>query len=477
MRIKFYPVVLIFALACHLTTAPAPTSTQTLPLATAKAVEGPPTTTPPGQQVNLTLGGTTNEKIRPLLGVNVGPAPAGNDPNNADLTEAYRQIGVTLIRTHDFYGPLDMALMYPDRMRDPANPQSYNFQASDEVWRAIVDGGFEPYFRLGDSWNNSRPPANAQELANWVRAAVEAVRHYRQGQWNGFSTPFQYVEVWNEPDNQQFWPRPHTPQEYFQLYVETARALKQAFPDLLVGGPGLTQAGAFAPRGQAWTRDFLAYVRKNNAPLDFFSWHIYSNDPNEWIRAARFYRGELDKFGFQAAAMHVTEWNTDIHSLGNNRSERLALRTGGKGASILTAAWIAMQQNGIAASTFYRGSDPSMDATEFYGLFYAKGNPKRIALAFQLWSRLAAHPQRVSVSAAPETGLWVLAGQDDSGEIALLVANPTDTSVGYAVAGLEGRQLGLFQVNDESESIQSLTLGGTVEIGGYTVQLITGRAR
>ncbi len=477
---KLYPLTLIFVLACNLTRISTPSSSQmpSLPTAT-HAVDHHPTTMSPCQpQVTLTLGGMTNEKIHPLLGVNIGPVPAGKDPANADLTNAYRQIGVTLIRTHDFYGPLDMAVMYPDRRRDPVNPQSYDFHASDKIWQAIVDGGFEPYFRLGDSWNNSKPPVNAQERANWVRAAVEVVRHYHQGQWNGFAMSFRYIEIWNEPDNRQFWPPPHTLLEYFQLYVETAQALKQVFPDLLVGGPGVTQAGVFAPQGQKWTRDFLAYVRKNDAPLDFFSWHIYSNDPNDWIRAAQFYRSELDTLGFQATAMHLTEWNTDIRQPETDRKEMLALRTGGKGAAILTAAWIAMQQNGIAVSTFYRGSDPSMDAVEFYGLFYANGNPKRNALAFQLWSRLAAHPQRVIVSAAPETELWILAGQDASGEIALLLANPMDTSVCYAVAGLEGRQLDLLQVNDESDQIQSQALdGNTAEIGGYTVQLITGRAR
>lgn len=481
MRIsKIYPLLLILMLACNLTTVSTPPPGQTpVPATAPHATENPPTATPLCQpEVDVALSGVADDRIRPLLGVNVGPLPAGNDPANADLTDAYHQIGVTLIRTHDFYGPLDMAVMYPNQTRDPANPQSYDFRESDRVWQAIVEGGFEPYLRLGDSWNNAKPPANAQERANWVRAAVEVVRHYRQGQWNGFATPLRYVEIWNEPDNQQFWPKPHTPQEYFQLYVETAQALKQAFPDLLVGGPGVTPAGAFTPRGQEWTRSFLAYVRQHNAPLDFFSWHIYSNDPSGWISAAQFYRGELDTFGFQATAMHVTEWNTDIHQIEDNRTEMLALRTGGKGASILTAAWIAMQQSGIAVSTFYRGSDPSTDAVEFYGLFYANGNPKRIALAFSLWSQMTAHPQQVTASATPQTRLWLLAGQNEAGEIALLVANPSDTPVCYAVTGLGSGPLTLLQVNDESEQIQSLMLyDNIVEIGSYTVQLITGSVR
>ena len=419
--------------------------------------------------VVITIGGATGAAIAPLLGVNIGPAPAG--AGGADLTQAYQQLGVNLIRTHDYYGPLDMAVMYPDRKRDPADPQAYNFGASDAMWRAIVDGGFEPYFRLGDSWNNARPPAAAEERANWVRA--EVVRHYRQGQWSGFTTPFRYVEIWNEPDSRQFWPPPHTAREYFQLYVETARALKQAFPELLVGGPGVTPAGALAPQGQKWVRSFLIYVSTNDAPMDFFSWHLYANDPNDWARTARFYRNELDALGFQATKMHVTEWNTDVRRIGDRSAEALALRTGGRGAAILTAAWIAMQENDVAVSTFYRGPDPAMDAPTVYGMFYANGQPKRVALAFSLWARLVAHPHRVTVASTPGAALWMLAGRDDVGEIALLIANPTSTEFHYTLAETETRQLRLLQVSDASDQVQSMIIDGDeIAIAGETVQLV-----
>ncbi len=454
---------------------PVPTPAQVSPRVTATRAASPSTPAPtPGRpDVIIQVGEKSSGTIRPLLGVNIGPAPAGK-PGNADLTDAYRQIGVTLIRTHDFYGPLDMAVMYPNRLQDPAEQRSYDFRTSDAMWRAIVQGGFEPYLRLGDSWNNARPPANAQELANWARAAVEVVRHYRQGKWNGFTTAFRYVEIWNEPDLAQFWPRPHTPREYFQLYVETARALKQAFPDLRIGGPGLTQAGVMTPQGKKWLHDFLLYVKQNNAALDFLSWHMYSNNPADWANAAQFYRGELDALGLSATALHVTEWNTDIRPVGDKSAEALALRTGGKGAAILTAAWIALQENQVEAAAFYRGPDPDLNAPEFYGLFYADGRPKRAALAFSLWARMAAHPQRLKLTTTPQTALWALAGQDAAGETALLLANPYDEAIRYAVTGAPARQLALRQVSDADETVRAWTADGNVaEIGGHTVQLVT----
>jgi len=448
-------------------------SDSALPAAKASPSAGRDYSPLPSPEITIIVGSGTNQTIQPLLGVNIGPAPAGTDPKNADLTKAYQQIGVRMVRTHDFYGPLDMSTLYPDRARDAENVESYRFQASDAKWRSIVNGGFEPYFRLGDSWNNARPPANPQERANWVRAAVEVVQHYREGKWDGFKTPFRYVEIWNEPDNRQFWQAPHSPLEYFQLYAETARALKQSFPDLRVGGPGLTQTGAITPQGKKWLHDFLVFIKQNNAPLDFFSWHLYANDPQEWANAAHFYRQELDSSGFLAVEMHVTEWNTSIRQMADKSPEALALRTGGKGAAILTAAWIVLQDNGIAVSTFYRGPDPDIAAVEFYGLFYADGKPKRSALAFGLWAQMADHPNRLQLTADPKTDLWMLAGKDQSGEIALLLANPGKSPYRYSLQGVGNRRVMLYQVNDASDQVQTREENASrMEIGGETVQLL-----
>jgi xylan 1,4-beta-xylosidase len=469
-------ILMLSAISCVTPTRPVlPPSIQ---VPATSSIPAPTTQVPSAlPDITFTLGNSTGGAIKPLLGVNIGPLPAGTSPQNANLTSAYQQIGVNLIRTHDYYGPLDMSQMYPDRLRDPSNPQSYNFTKSDQTWQAILNGGFEPYFRLGDSWNNARPPANAQERANWVKAAVEVLRHYREGKWQGFTSKFRYVEIWNEPDNQQFWPKPHTPQEYFQLYLETATAIRQAFPELKIGGPALTPAGALASQGKKWTQDFLDFVKQNNAPLDFFSWHMYSNIPQQYADAAIFYRNSLDTRGFSRTHTHITEWNTDIKRDSDNSAESLALRTGGKGATILTAAWIALQQNNVAESMFYRGPDPDIKAPTFYGLFYADGKPKHIALAFSLWLKMTSYPERLIINTSSSTSLWVLAGQNSVGEIALLIANPDDKTLKWGFNFADQRRtsykISLFQVNDASEQTQTSAFSNHVlEIGANTIQLL-----
>ncbi|HFD39454.1 MAG TPA: hypothetical protein ENJ31_06350, partial [Anaerolineae bacterium] len=354
---------------------------------------GQATLPPPAQAATvLTVDAAPSGKtLRPLLGVNVGPVPGGTDPNNADVTTQYQEIGVTMIRTHGYSGPLDMSIIYPDQNADPADPASYHFERSDRVFRAILDGGFEPYLRLGDSWNTpgleQRAPTNPQ---NWVRAAVEVVRHYRQMAAES-GIPLRYVEIWNEPNSKQFWDS--TPQAFFDLFAQTAQALKAEFPDLKVGGPGLTQGAVMLPQGQQYTENFLAYLQDNGVPLDFLSWHLYSGNPEDYRRAARFYRKQLDAHGYADAESHITEWNTASET-GEMRISDVSLRAKGKGASLLSAAWIVLQEEGVDVSTIFRGTDTSIDVPAFYGIFYADGRPKHPALAFSLWARMAAHPQR-----------------------------------------------------------------------------------
>ena len=442
------------------TTAPAATTT---PAATGQA------------DAAVTIGATTGGTIRPLLGVNTGPLPAGTDPGNADLTTQYKQYGVNLVRTHDYYGPLDMSVMYPDRTRDPAAASSYDFSSSDSAWKSITEGGFEPYFRLGDSWNDAKPPANALERSNWVRAGIEVLRHYRTGKWGGFTTGFRYVEVWNEPDFQQFWPKPRTPLDYFQLYTEAAIAIRQQFPGLRIGGPGVTQMPTVTPQGKKWLQDFLSFVQQKNAPLDFLSWHMYSNVPATYVEASRLYRSMLDDHGFRQARLHVTEWNTDIKHGSDSAPESVALRTGGKGAAIVTSTWIALQDNDIEVSTFYRGNDTSINLKTFYGLFYAGGRPKLTGLAFSLWSRMVAYPHRLAVTASPDMGLWTLAGLNDSGKTALLIANPTDRPVNIAVSlpGSQQPSITYYRVSDASGELQTGKLAGTAcEIGANSVVML-----
>lgn len=434
--------------------------------------------------VTFTIG-AKNGVIRSLRGINIGPLSSGNPSTNADLTTAYHQLGIDLIRTHDYYGPLDMATMYPDRSKDPNVSTNYNFtgivnsdgRSSDEVFAAIVNNGFEPFFRIGDSYNNSTPPTDSQ-LNNWVQASVNVLKHYRQGQWNGFNNSFRYVEVWNEPDNEQFWPKPATPMQFLKLYDQTSKAIKTAFPEIKIGGPGVTQNGCKTDTGKAWLDAFLDYVKQQGSPLDYFSWHMYSNSPEDYANCAAYYRKELDERGFTSMPLINSEWNTDAEYQNITNAEKMELRTGAKGAAVITGTWINMQQrDDIAQSLFYRGPDPAMDAPFFYGIYYANGQPKKNALAWELWQDMGQYPFRLAITGG-KTGLYALAGKDANGALGMLLANPSVSSVQWRPELPESKLMSDYKVvtrvvTDSSDTIASATVTGTdITLPSKSVQFV-----
>lgn len=426
----------------------------------------------------LVVGARTGASVQALLGLNVGPGPQG-EAGNVDLTSAYQQRGVNLVRNHDYYGPLDMATMYPDRSKDPLQSSSYNFtgvldtqysRSSDSVFASILNGGFEPYFRIGDSYNNVSPPNTAQ-LPNWSQAAVQVLRHYRDGQWGGFSSSFRFVEIGNEPDNQIFWPAPLTSNDFNQLYDQTARAVRAAFPSLKIGGPGWAPSGCLAPEGQAKVRSLLDYIKTANSPLDFMSFHIYGTDAATYQTCAQFYRTELDSRGLTGVQLHITEWNTPNGSAGSATGQ---LRYNAQGAAYMTAAWIKLQGAGVTQSTFYRGTDPAPNSPEFYGMFYGDGRTKKVADAFSLWRDFTAYPHVLQSSGGPASATLMVA-ENDTGARAILIANPGTTSVSSSISFTDGKTLSDYQVSSSTVSdglvIEPLA-GSTVSVPAKSTVLL-----
>ncbi len=155
--------------------------------------------------------------IRSLQGINAGPRRL--DPQHSHLFQQYRDIGVDYVRTHDYYGPADMHVLFPDLQADPDDETSYNFVSTDRELEAIKRVGAEILFRLGYSWGDPHAPVTyvaPEDHEAWAQAAVHVAKHYNDGWANGFHWDIEYWEVWNEPDIAYFWTG--TREEYFQLY-------------------------------------------------------------------------------------------------------------------------------------------------------------------------------------------------------------------------------------------------------------------
>ena len=326
--------------------------------------------------------GKPGAPVRPLHGVNGGPLVQGG---TLDLSGHWKALAPPLARLHDCHWPhpdvVDLHVVFPNPAADPDRPESYDFARTDEFVKAILDTRAGIVFRLGESIEHNKirkyvhPP---KDPARWAAACAGVIRHYTEGWANGFKYDVRYWEIWNEPDNRPaMWSG--SDEDYFKLYSITAKAIKARFPKLLVGGPGLGNTGTL--KGETldpspFLRKFLMHCRDDKAPLDFFSWHCYTNDPGEYPRRAKAVRALLDAGGFPRAESHLNEWNylpdNDWHGLlskdGKKRrawSERVG---GAEGAAFAAASLLRMQDAPVDVANYFSAEPSGMGLFDEYGL-------------------------------------------------------------------------------------------------------------
>lgn len=385
-------------------------------------------------------------QLKPLRGVNSGPLPWTDQPGTdrtggpvevsdrtgfrslgADASPGYRRANIDLIRTHDNYGPGDIydnfkgshemadgtvlpdslrnvLVMFPDLGADPAVASSYNFGPTDHLIKSIYDVGAEPLFRLGASAGESSGVPDSfttdSDYDHYADIARHIVLHYNKGWDRGHYYKIRYWEVLNEPDGR------FDPTKYYKLYGRIARAVKAADTNAMIGGPALM----FAFNGPSYREDFLTYLRDNNLPLDFWSFHDYaidSADPYLFVRIGREMRTLLDTHGFTKTRLLLDEWNV----LGINPD----LLTMAGRAAFTASSLIYMQDSPIDAETYYMGPN----------LFGDDGKtPNKIGQTLIALGQMKQTPVRLSVTGADTQGLAVEAGRSVNGtEINILISN------------------------------------------------------
>ena len=161
------------------------------------------------------------------------------------------------------------------------------------------------------------PPKDPQKFA---KICEMMIRHFNEGWADGHHFGIRYWEIWNEPENPPMWKG--TKEQFFELYRVTANHLKKCFPDLKIGGYAscgfypLTRAES-AKSGHwhwsfiDWFETFLDYVQaeETRAPLDFFSWHLYTSDPEEIVAHSKYVDEKLKEHGMENVENIFNEWN------------------------------------------------------------------------------------------------------------------------------------------------------------------------
>lgn len=379
-------------------------------------------------------GGEFVGEIRPLHGVNNGPLNLGE---TLDLSAYFRELSPPLVRLHDSEWPdplvVDMHALFPDPRANPDNPESYRFSPTDDYLQAIVDSGSQIVYRLGESIEHRRrkyhvhPPA---DYDRWAAACLGIIRHYNEGWAGGFRHGIRHWEIWNEPENRPaMWTG--SDEDYYRLYSTTARTIKRQFPDLRVGGPSVGATGDVVDgrlRATPFLEGFLEHCRRErDVPLDFFSWHTYTDEPLLYVRKARAIRRWLDEKGFPDTESHLNEWNylpdndwTPLSREGQGlRRQKWFERMGGaEGAAFVASVLIRLQDCPVDAANLYSG-----DSLPF-GLFTRDGVPRKSFHAMKAFKLLADTRRRLETDDGEAAGTAACAGFDPaSGELTVLAVN------------------------------------------------------
>jgi len=473
----------------------------------------------------FTQNTTTDTILKPLLGVIAGPIPSPDSPA-PDLTPQLQDIGVTSIRNNGYWDDrLDIesifhcpdTTVYPSWECDPYEESHYYWGPSDTLFQSFIDGGFEPFLRLGGETQCSvrehdfHGPQNETQENNWIVAAIKIADRYTH--WQGKNDLIQYLDIFTEWPNKDFWDRSNP--EFIHFWAKAFKAVKEAFPDYKVGGPGLLFPTISVIRGETTHNpaiDFLKTLYNQKLRPDWIGWHLWKNDPTKYYIAAHQYRDLLDGVGdfssvpwagtdfFKGVELICGAYGVDQYIEDENgnprpipREEMDKLMNKKQGAAVLTGQWIAMQLSDVERAYYYRAgdtySDPSAGPNDRYmgwsGLFFGDpvGTYKPKAHAFRLWSQMVNNYPRMLATDFPSvspsgTRLWALGGKGQTG-YGVLLANTESQTLDYTL-NIEGTpvrpgnfQVDIYQVDDTNNGrTPTRWTGGTFHIPDGTVQML-----
>ncbi|MCI0473923.1 MAG: hypothetical protein L0Y76_10115, partial [Ignavibacteria bacterium] len=158
----------------------------------------------------------------------------------------------------------------------------------------------------GSGWRyyTTVKPNNYQVWDSLMKTISSIVKNW------GFQVNF---EFWNEPDLLDYWNGSR--REFLEMYIHTAKALKEGNPNCKVGGVAVNNwykgIKVTAPQIAGWWSDSLANIYSvtgklidtchlTNTPLEFITYHGFSFSPESMLNGYLYFRKKLDNYGMQS---------------------------------------------------------------------------------------------------------------------------------------------------------------------------------
>ncbi len=341
---------------------------------------------------------------------------------------------------------------------------SFDFSKLDLLLDDIKAAGATPYISL-----SYMPPAISQgdilgKPDNWTdwQLTIQKTIEHISGTRN---TPNVYYEVWNEPDLFGNW-KYYGDKNYLTLYDYAAKGAQRAQvrQSFKLGGAATTALY------KNWFDALLTFAQNNHVRLDFFSWHRYDNNIDQYrddMTQAQNWLTQYPQFD-GLLELHITEWGHDSNNnKGYDNNYAAAHTTAG-----------AIEMVGIVDKAFLfeiqDGKDPSANSHwGRWGLlthndFWAAPKPRYQALRMLD----SVGNQRLQILGK---GSWVkaLASVDESGHYKIIISNfdPMGRHTETVPLTLTNLATGTYTITTTSLNGQKKTETLTAAEGKITTQV------
>ena len=367
-------------------------------------------------------------RIKKLNGGNLAP-PISSEKAGRNIRATFRDLNMPLTRLHD--APLenagtrivDIPMIFANFHADETDPRNYYFHQTDDYIKNCLECGTNIYFRLGVSIEHGQnkyfisPPS---DIDKWINICDHIIRHYTEAWADGFKFDIKYWEIWNEPECcdtdglHLMWGG--SVQAFNDFYVKVAKELKKRFPHLKFGGPAHCDYSKLSS-------EFIEFCAVNRAPLDFYSYHYYSESPYGWIQESpALVREELNAHGFTNTEIHLNEWHYfpgDWKKLRSDSEYKDRLYDEMKGldsAAFICTCMALWQNTPLDMGCYYTAT------TTAWGLYKTGSDtPTKSYYGMKAFGTIVRYPERLLCSSSCQD-VTVLAGQDDKGKKCLLIS-------------------------------------------------------
>jgi xylan 1,4-beta-xylosidase len=329
---------------------------------------------------------------------------------------AWRLGGITsqVAALNPEYIRLDHVYDFYDIVQGTPGNITFDFSKFDLILNDILATGAKPYIALSymppaiSSGDITDPPVNWSDWQLTIQKTIEHVSGTRR-------ISDVYYEVWNEPDLFGDW-KYYGERNYLNLYTYAARGADNArgVQRFKLGGPAITALY------KNWFDALAKHAIDNNLRYDFFSWHRYTTDIDQFNKDMDEVQQWIQSYPQLEPTLefHISEWGHD--------SENNIGYDNGYSAAHTVAGAIEMVPKIQKAFAFeiQDGKDPAGQALwGRWGLFGHNdfgANPKPRYWALKMLDRIA--DQRLQVTGK---GSWVkaLAAKNKRNNTEVIVVN------------------------------------------------------